>query len=49
MDAKVLDGLIMVDESQLTGEADEVPKGENQKLMSGVLSFQVKQLPSWNK
>ena len=25
----------MVDESQLTGEADEIPKGENQKLMSG--------------
>ena len=34
-DAKVLDGSIMVDESQLTGEADEIPKGENQKLMSG--------------
>ena len=25
----------MVDESQLTGEADEIPIGENQKLMSG--------------
>ena len=34
-DAKVLDGSIMVDESQLTGEADEIPIGENQKLMSG--------------
>lgn len=34
-DAKVLDGSIIVDESQLTGEADEIPKGENQKLMSG--------------
>ena len=34
-DAKVLDGSIMVDESQLTGEADEIPKAENQKLMSG--------------
>ena len=34
-DAKILDGSIMVDESQLTGEADEIPKGENQQLMSG--------------
>ena len=34
-DAKILDGSIMVDESQLTGEADEIPKAEHQTLMSG--------------
>ncbi len=34
-DARVLAGSVRVNESLLTGESDEIPKGENDTLMSG--------------